>query len=273
MSSGLRKSTKSRFIPPLLPNNMDNMENDMDTDNLDLASSYPAPGQIQQDTSPGYDSDPDLELNETTLVSSASKVEDYKKTMEASIKEVDTLMFQRHRIATIKHSIDQVDANSENPTLPAFMSFQLTFTASCDEASQALFMEATKELHQKGLAKLLSTLQDTCAQIIRGKNEEIKRRVAETKTKLSIKEAEAGPHRAKFFTNLEALRQKWAEKINSYKQRAHGRTTEAKRSRPNQPRPWSRGRGNGHRNPRTSQPSVINELKKLTKMLQDTNNK
>ena len=108
---------------------MENMENEMDTDNLDLTSSYPAPGQKQQDTSPEYDSDPDLDLNETTLVSSASKVEDYKKTVVASIKEVDTLMFQRHRIATIKHSIDQVDVNSENPSLPAFMSLQLTFTA------------------------------------------------------------------------------------------------------------------------------------------------
>ena len=182
-------------------------------------------------------------------------------------------MFQRHRIATIKHSIDQVDVNSENPNLPAFMSFQLTFTASCDETSQALFMDVTKDLQQKGLSKLVSTLQDTCAKIIREKNEEIKRHVAETKTKLSIKEQEAGPHRAKFFTNLEALRQKWAEKINLYKQRTPGRTSEVKRARPNQPRPWSRGRGNGHRNSRTSQPSVINELKKLTKMLQDTNNK
>jgi hypothetical protein len=42
--------------------------------------------------------------------------------------------------------------------------------------------------------------------------------VAETKTKLSIKEA--GPHRAKFFTNLEALRQKWAEK-STYINSAH----------------------------------------------------
>jgi hypothetical protein len=72
--------------------------------------------------------------------------------VEASVKEVDTLMFQRHRIAAIKHSIDQVDVNSENPNLPAFMSFQLTFTASCDEAIQALFMEVTKDLYQKGLS-------------------------------------------------------------------------------------------------------------------------
>jgi hypothetical protein len=134
-------------------------------------------------------------------------------------------------------------------------------------------MEVTKDLHQKWLSKLLTTLQDTCAKIIREKNEEIKSHVEETKTKLSIKEQEAGPHRSKFFTNLEALRQKWAEKINLYKQRKPGKTSEAKRANPNQVRPWSRGRGNGHRNPRTSQPSVINELKKLTKMLQDTNSK
>jgi hypothetical protein len=55
------------------------MENYMGADNLDLASSYPAPGKKQQGTSPEYDSDPDLDLNETTPVSSASKVEDYKK--------------------------------------------------------------------------------------------------------------------------------------------------------------------------------------------------
>jgi hypothetical protein len=41
---------------------------------------------------------------------------------------------------------------------------------------------------------------------MREKNEEIKSHVAETKTKISIKEQEAGPHRAKFFINLEALR-------------------------------------------------------------------
>jgi hypothetical protein len=63
-------------------------------------------------------------------------------------------VFQRHRIATTKHFIDQVNVNSENPNLPAFMSFQLTFTASCDEASQALFMEVTKDLHQKAFGFL-----------------------------------------------------------------------------------------------------------------------
>ena len=92
MTSGLRKSTKSSFIPPLLPSNMEN--NDMDTDNFDLESSYPMPGQKSEDTTPEYDSDPDLDLNETTLASSVSKLEDYQKTVDDSIKEVDSLALE-----------------------------------------------------------------------------------------------------------------------------------------------------------------------------------
>lgn len=78
-------------------------------------------------------------------------------------------MLERHRVATIKHSIDQVDVNGEYPTLPPFLTFKLKFTASCDEVSQAIFNDITKYLHQKGLQKLISTLKDTCEQIIREK--------------------------------------------------------------------------------------------------------
>lgn len=60
-------------------------------------------------------------------------------------------MLEWHRIATIKHSIDQVDVNGENPTLPPFLTFQLKFTASCDEVSQAIFNDITKDIQQKGL--------------------------------------------------------------------------------------------------------------------------
>lgn len=220
MSSGLHKSTKSNFIPPLLPSNMDNTNNYMETDNFDITESYPTPGQKVQQSSPGYDSDVDLDLNETTLVSSASKVIEYQKTVEESIKAVDNLMFQRHRIATIKHSIDQVDVSTENPTLPNFLKFELNFTASCDEVSQNAFRGITNDLRQKGLQKLTTTLQETCAQIIREKNEELKKHVAETKIQLPVKDREAGTHRAKYFSELDALKQKWTETPNLYKTRA-----------------------------------------------------
>lgn len=79
MSSGLRKSTKSRFIAPLLPTTIEN--NNMDTDSFDTPNSYPTPCQRQEDIATDYDhSDLDLDLNETTLVSSVSKLEDYQKT-------------------------------------------------------------------------------------------------------------------------------------------------------------------------------------------------
>lgn len=70
-------------------------------------------------------------------------------------------MLERHRVATIKHLIEQVDVNGENPTLPPFLTFKLKFTA--------IFNDITKDLHQKGLQKLISTLKDTCEQIIREK--------------------------------------------------------------------------------------------------------
>lgn len=273
MSSGLRKSTKSNFIPPLLPSNMDNTNNYMETDNFDITESYPTPGQKVQQSSPGYDSDVDLDLNETTLVSSASKVEEYQKTVEESIKAVDNLMFQRHRIATIKHSIDQVDVITENPTLPNFLKFELNFTASCDEVSQNAFRGITNDLRQKGLQKLTTTLQETCAQIIREKNEELKKHVAETKNQLPVKDKEAGTHRAKYFSELDALKQKWTEKLNLYKSRAPKTISDQKRPWSNQPRSWSRGRSNGPRNQRTSQPSILQELQKLTKMFGDPRNK
>lgn len=78
-------------------------------------------------------------------------------------------MLERHRIATIKHAIDQVDVNGENPTLPPFLTVKPKFTASCDEVSQSILKDITKDIHQKGLQKLISTLTDTCEQIIRKK--------------------------------------------------------------------------------------------------------
>lgn len=74
MSSGLHKSTKSGFIAPLLPTSMEN--NNLDTDSFDTPNSYPTPGQRQEDIATDYDSDLDLDLNETTLVSSVSKLKD-----------------------------------------------------------------------------------------------------------------------------------------------------------------------------------------------------
>lgn len=76
-SSGLRKSTKSGFIALLLPTTMET--NNMDTDSFDTPNSYPTPGQRQEDIATDDDSDLDLDLNETTLVSSVSKLEDYQK--------------------------------------------------------------------------------------------------------------------------------------------------------------------------------------------------
>lgn len=80
-----------------------------------------------------------------------------------------------------------MDVNGENPTLPPFLTFQLKFTASCDEVSQAIFNDITKDIQQKGLSKLISTLKDTCEQIIHIKNKNMKKVVAETKSKLQLK--------------------------------------------------------------------------------------
>lgn len=102
MSSGLRKSTKSGFIAPLLPTSMVN--NNMDTDIFDTPNSYPKQGQRQEDIAIDYcNSDLDLYLNGTTLVSSVSKLEDHRNTVDEAIKKVYTLMLERHRIATKKH--------------------------------------------------------------------------------------------------------------------------------------------------------------------------
>lgn len=133
MSSGLRKSTINGFIAPLLPTTMEN--NNMDTDSFDTPNRYPIPGQRQEDIATDYNSDLDLYLNGTTLVSSVSKLEDYQNTVDDAIKKVYTLMLERHRIATKKHSIDQVDVNGENSTLPLFLTSKFKFTASCDEVS------------------------------------------------------------------------------------------------------------------------------------------
>lgn len=124
MSPGLRKSTKSRCIAPLLPTTMVN--NNMDTDIFDTPNSYPKPGQRQEDIAIDYcNSDLDLYLNGTTLVSSVSKPEDYQKTVDDAIKKKqkknNTLMLERHRVSTIKHSIDQVDVRKPNlTTFPYF---------------------------------------------------------------------------------------------------------------------------------------------------------
>lgn len=85
MSSGLRKSTKSRFIAPLLPTTMEN--NNMDTDSFDTPNSYPTAGQRQEDVATDYNSDLDIDLNETTLVSPVSKLEDYQNTVDDAIKK------------------------------------------------------------------------------------------------------------------------------------------------------------------------------------------
>lgn len=59
--------------------------------------------------------------------------------------------------------------------------------------------------------------------------------VAETKSKLSVKEHETGEHRAKFFKDLEGLKQNWTEKTNQYKMWVPGRITQSKdQNQPNQ---------------------------------------
>lgn len=85
MSSGLCKSTKSSFIAPLLPTTMVN--NNMDTDSFDTPNSYPTPGQRQEHIAIDCNSDLDLYLNGTTLVSSVSKLEDYQKMVNDAIKK------------------------------------------------------------------------------------------------------------------------------------------------------------------------------------------
>lgn len=95
MSSGLRKSTKSGFIAPLLPTNMEN--NNMDTDSFDTPKSYQTPGQRQEDIATDYDSDLDFDLNESTLVSTVSELKDYQTTDDDAIKKVNTLMLEQHR--------------------------------------------------------------------------------------------------------------------------------------------------------------------------------
>lgn len=51
---------------------MDNTNTYMETDNFDITESYPILGQKVQQSSPGYDSDADLDF-------SASKVEEYQE--------------------------------------------------------------------------------------------------------------------------------------------------------------------------------------------------
>lgn len=96
----------------------------MDTDSFDTPNSYPTPGQRQEDIATDYNSDLDLDLHETTLVSSVSKLEDYQKNGgRCNQKKFNTLMLERHRVATITHSIDQVDVNGEKPNLTTFSYF------------------------------------------------------------------------------------------------------------------------------------------------------
>lgn len=95
--------------------------------------------------------------------------------------------------------------------------------------------------------------------------------VAETKRKLPVKERETGVHLAKFVKDLEGRKQNWTEKINQYKMRVPGRITQSARPRPTQPRSYNRGRNSGHRSNRSSQPSILQELTKLTKMLKNKN--
>lgn len=61
--------------------------------------------------------------------------------------------------------------------------------------------------------------------------------VAETKSKLPVKENETGEHRVKFLEDFEGLKQNWTEKINQYKMRVPGRITQSIRSRPTKPNP------------------------------------
>lgn len=51
-------------------------------------NSYQTPGQRQEDIATDYNSDFDLDLHETTLVSSVSKLEDYQKTVDDAIKKI-----------------------------------------------------------------------------------------------------------------------------------------------------------------------------------------
>lgn len=69
--------------------------------------------------------------------------------------------------------------------------------------------------------------------------------VAETKSNLPVKEHETGEHRAKFFKDLEGLKQNWTEKMNQYKMQVPERITQSTRPRPIQPRSYNRGRNSG----------------------------
>lgn len=97
--------------------------------------------------------------------------------------------------------------------------------------------------------------------------------VAETKSKLPIIEHETGEHRAKFFKDLKGLKQNWTEEKNPYRVRVPGRITQSTRPRQAHPRSYNSGRNSGQTSNRSSQPSILQELIKLTKMLQDKNYK
>lgn len=119
MSSGLRKSTKSGFIATLLSTSMEN--NNMDTDSFDTPNSYPTPGQRQEDIA--TDNDIDLYLNETTLVSSVSKLEHYQNTVDDAIKKsqhIDDRMTQSSNDKALDRSSG---CERRNPNLTTFSHF------------------------------------------------------------------------------------------------------------------------------------------------------
>lgn len=88
-------------------------------------------------------------------------------------QKINTLMLERHIVATIKQLINQVmwcGCEQRKPHLTNFPHFSTQVHSKLWWSKSNSIHDITKNLYQKGRLKLISTLKDTCEQIIRDKN-------------------------------------------------------------------------------------------------------
>ena len=185
---------------------------------MDIEHSSSLPSGQPQNTidKEEYNSDIDLDLNEDSDLNYRN--EEYDELVNNALSDIDCSMNERHQIATIKYSFEKSACDDVKAT-PNFIKFELDFHARCDDESKQKFESLTKDLYQKGAKNITEQFTKLATDCIKEKNDQIKAMVQSTKIKLPIHDKAAGTSRARLFTRLEELKQKWERKFNEFKTR------------------------------------------------------
>ena len=167
-------------------------------------------GNISDYTS-GENSDIDTDLRDLTQKVQHEEKLDSNDALSIDIPKINSIMKERHSIATIKYGLGK-------PKLPGFLRISCEFSAFCDTDSYTILKDLVKESEVTCTERTVAALVTQCTTLIETKNSDIKNIVSKVKAVLESTPA-TSKTRGQFFSELKKLKSYWDSKLDAYMNR------------------------------------------------------